>query len=370
MGQVRRIDSNMTDVLLNVENLTTSFPRDWTGTEVGSRSGWSGLAPSRGLLARAVDGLSFQVGEGETLALVGESGCGKTVTALSILRLVPPPGRVTAGRIVFEGRNLLDLDEREMRRVRGARIAMVFQDPGGALNPVLRVGAQIAEVLRAHRSLSRREARRRAVEILERVAVPSPEVRVDAYPHQLSTGMKQRAVLAAALAGEPRLLVADEPTTALDVTVQAQVIDLLRNIQRQTGMSILFITHDLGVVAEIADRVVVMYAGRAVEEGPVSAVFERPRHPYTVGLFRSLPGRQVSPGAVKGVPLEAIPGSVPQPDAFPPGCRFHPRCALAEPACGEKVPEPVSVGEDHRSACLRLKDGELPPWPASKRGRP
>jgi oligopeptide/dipeptide ABC transporter ATP-binding protein len=325
------------DTILAIRDLTTCFHVD-------------------GQVVRAVDGLDLEVRRGETLALVGESGCGKTVTALSVLRLLSsPPAKIEAGQILFEGRDLLAIGDAEMRRVRGGRISMVFQDPMTSLNPVLTVGQQIAEVLRLHKRSSRAGARRQAVELLERLAIPSPESRVDAFPHQLSAGMKQRVLLAMALAGDPVLLIADEPTTSLDVTVEAQILELFRDIQREKRMAVLFITHDFGVVAELADRVVVMYAGRSVEEGPVEELFEKPRHPYTLGLFASMPR-----GDRPKQKLEAIPGEVPSPFAFPRGCRFHPRCALALPSCRDRIPPLTSVGPEHRSACLRLEGGELP----------
>jgi peptide/nickel transport system ATP-binding protein/oligopeptide transport system ATP-binding protein len=334
----------MSNTLLRVENLKTHFLLD-------------------GAEARAVDGLSFEVRRGETLALVGESGCGKTVAGLSILGLVPPPGRICGGRVLLEGEDLLDLGGEELRRVRGRRISMVFQDPASSYNPVLSVGRQIVEALRVHTALSPAEARQGAIRLLGRVAVPSPELRVDAYPHQLSTGLKQRALLAMALACEPLLLIADEPTTSLDVTVQAEVLRLIRSLQKESGMSVLFITHDMGVVAEVADRVLVMYAGRCVEEGEVREVFDAPRHPYTLGLFES----QLRIRKGKGR-LQPIPGQVPDPMAYPPGCRFHPRCALAVEACREEAPALEDVGGGHLAACLRLEKGELPPWPTPPEG--
>ncbi|HVR76142.1 MAG TPA: ABC transporter ATP-binding protein [Planctomycetota bacterium] len=329
--------------LLSILDLKTSFHRD-------------------GLVARAVDGVSFDVEEGETLALVGESGSGKTVTALSILRLVPcPPGRMDGGRVLYRGRDLLSLPLDELRRVRGGGIGMVFQDPMTSLNPVQRVGRQIQEVVMLHRRLSRRAARRRAVELLERVGIPSPETRADCYPHQLSGGMKQRVAIAMALGGEPALLIADEPTTALDATVQAQVFDLLGRLQAESGLSILLISHDMGVVAELANRVVVFYAGRVVEMGPVEAVFDGPLHPYTEGLFESLPRR----GRI-GEPLSVIPGEVPDPFHFPAGCRFHPRCSIALGTCAEVDPATRDAGPARTSACLRLENGALPARPGRR----
>ena len=294
------------DGLLEVEELRTYFDID-EGT------------------ARAVDGVSFRLSRGRTLGLVGESGCGKSVTALSILRLVPaPPGRIASGRILFEGRDLLRLSAEEMRQVRGNRIAMVFQEPMTSLNPVFTVGSQIIEAILFHQKVTKAEARAQTVQLLRRVHLPASEERADAYPHQLSGGMKQRVMIAMALACRPDLLIADEPTTALDVTVAAQILDLLKELQADFGMSVLLITHDMGVVAETTDEVAVMYAGELVESASTRALFSQPRHPYTIGLFRSLP----SLGRAQRR-LAAIPGAVPSPLRFPSGCRFHPRCFLS-----------------------------------------
>ncbi|NLW50117.1 MAG: ABC transporter ATP-binding protein [Candidatus Brocadiaceae bacterium] len=314
-------------------------------------------------IARAVDGVSFRIGRGETFCLVGESGCGKSVTALSILRLVPsPPGRITSGRVLFGGRDLRGLSERRMRRVRGAGIGMIFQEPMTALNPVFTVGNQVAEAVRAHADVSRSEARRRALDLMERVYIRDAARRYDDYPHQMSGGMLQRVMIAMALVGRPDLLIADEPTTALDVTVQARILDLLRELRDEMGMAVLLITHDMGVVAEVADTVAVMYAGRIVETADVRSVFRTPRHPYLVSLLRSLPRR-----GGRGGRLAVIPGHVPDPRRFPPGCRFHPRCFMAAPACADSEPELRGVGRGHRAACLRLPgywaDG-APPDPA------
>jgi peptide/nickel transport system ATP-binding protein len=299
----------MAEALLSVQNLVTRFE-----TRRGS--------------VRAVDDVSFDLREGSTLALVGESGSGKSVTALSILGLVAsPPGFVEGGRVLFRGRDLLALPEPEMRRVRGKEIAMIFQEPMTSLNPVYTVGSQIGEVLRLHEGASRADARRRAVELLAQVGIPSPEDRVRAYPHELSGGMRQRVMIAMALACRPSVLIADEPTTALDVSIQAQVLELLSRLQAELGMSIVFITHDLGVVAEIATEVVVLYAGRVVESGPVEEVFENPRHPYTRGLLASMPKEGVSRARNRPRRLEAIDGIVPDLAALPPGCRFADRCA-------------------------------------------
>jgi peptide/nickel transport system ATP-binding protein len=287
--------------VLSVENLTTVFHLA------------SGAAP-------AVIDVSFHVNPGETLCLVGESGSGKSVTALSILRLVQHPGRITSGKILFKGRDLLSLDERAMQKVRGAEIALVFQEPMTALNPVFTIGNQIEETLAVHGVARGKQAKTRAIELLEAVSIPDPQRRVRDYPHQLSGGLRQRALIALALACNPALLIADEPTTALDVTIQAQILDLLRSLQKRFDLSLLLITHDLGVVAEMADRVAVMYAGRIVEESPVRELFRDPRHPYTRGLLGSMPG------GARGARLQAIHGTVPPLGQLPPGCAFAPRC--------------------------------------------
>ncbi len=301
-------------------------------------------------IARAVDGISFDVAPGETLGIVGESGCGKSVTSLSIMGLVPsPPGFHPGGEVIFDGRDLLKLPERDMRKLRGADVAMIFQEPMTSLNPIFRVGAQIGESLRQHEGLSRREARTEAVGLLERVGIPDPAKRVDDYPHQMSGGMKQRVMIAMALACRPRLLIADEPTTALDVTIQAQILDLLSDLQEELGMAIVLITHDLGVVAETAHRVAVMYGGRIVEEAHTDALFENPRHPYTLGLFRSLPQLDGARGR-----LAVIRGMVPSATDFPSGCRFRNRCDFADDACADSMPELVSTGEASTAACMRL----------------
>ena len=300
----------MAEPLLRVRNLTTSFLTD------------------EGRL-RAVDDVSFAVEPGKTLALVGERGCGKSVTALSIMRLIETPaGRIESGEILFDGRDLLKLPERDMRTVRGAQISMVFQEPMTSLNPVYTVGSQVAEAVRLHRKLGRRAARTRATEMLKLVGIPSPEERMDAYPHQLSGGMRQRVMIAMALSCDPKLLIADEPTTALDVTIQAQILDLLRRLQDELSMSVVFITHDLGVVAEFAHDVAVMYAGRIVEIASVTEVFREPMHPYTRGLLASIPSRCGSDAATRPARLPTIEGLVPNLAALPPGCRFAERCSL------------------------------------------
>ena len=303
-------------------------------------------------VVRAVDGVSFAVAPGETLAVVGESGCGKSVTSLSILRLIAsPPGRIVAGRVLFEGRDLLALTEEEMRAVRGDAISMIFQEPMTSLNPALTVGRQIAEGLVLHRGLSQRVAMAKAVEMLRRVHMPEPERRVRQYPHDLSGGMRQRVMIAMALACGPRLLIADEPTTALDVTIQAQILDLMRELARATGAAIILITHDLGVVAEMAQRVVVMYAGRKVEEAPVETLFARPRHPYTRGLLGSMPRLGDSVRAEGGKRLVEITGMVPSLKDAPPGCLFAPRCPNATERCLQEVPRLTTHGPDHWAAC-------------------
>ena len=318
----------MSDPLLAVDDLVTTF-----STEEG--------------LVTPVDGVSFTVEQGETVGVVGESGCGKSVTSLSILRLVPsPPGRIAQGRILFEGQDLLTLSEREMRALRGRDIAMIFQEPMTSLNPVFTCGDQILEALRRHQKVSATEARDQALELLHLVGIPLPEQRLGAYPHQLSGGMRQRIMIAMALCCHPRLLIADEPTTALDVTIQAQILDLLRHLKKQLSMAVLLITHDLGVVAETAERVVVMYAGKVVEEAPVRTLFHAPRHPYTEGLLRSIPRLDE-----RRESLPVIEGMVPNLLDLPSGCRFHPRCPRAERRCREEAPALRSLGEGHRVAC-------------------
>ena len=298
-------------------------------------------------VARAVDGVSFAIQPRETVGLVGESGCGKSVTALSILRLIQPPGRIESGsRLEFEGRNLLDLPPAEMRAVRGNRIAMIFQEPMSALNPVFTVGDQIAEVARVHAGASRREAWQRAEEMLQLVGSPAPAQRAHEYPHQLSGGMRQRVMIAMALVMSPALLIADEPTTALDVTIQAQILELLAGLQERVGMSILMITHDLGVIAEVASRVIVMYAGEIVEESPVGALFQAPHHPYAEGLLHAMP--KVGERRER---LAVIPGTVPPPTAWPSGCRFRDRCPYAWERCEREHPPLYQIGPGRVSRC-------------------
>ena len=320
-------------VLLEVEGLSTHFP--------GSR----GPLP-------IVDDNDLRVDQGEVLALVGESGCGKSMTALSLMRLVPKPGRIVAGRVVLGGRDLLGLPVTEMRRVRGRRIAMIFQEPMTSLNPVIRVGDQVVEAIRLHESVSRREARERTRALFVEVGIPDPEARLDAYPHQLSGGLKQRVMIAMALSTRPDLLIADEPTTALDVTIQAQIMRLLLDLQRDRKMSILLITHDLGVVNELSDRVAVMYAGRIIETGSRRTLFRQPAHPYTQGLLRSNP--------VLANPDDRLPeiaGVVPSPEDWSNGCRFASRCPYRVERCSREAPATLEVGDGHFAACHVIEDG-------------
>ncbi len=302
--------------------------------------------------ARAVDGVSFSVDAGRTLGLVGESGCGKTMTALSILRLTPPAARIIRGRIVFDGRDLLTLSDSDMRHIRGNAIAMIFQEPMSSLNPVFTVGNQIAEAVRLHQGLGRRAAREKAIEMLSLVEIPEAERRVDEYPHQLSGGMRQRVMIAMALSCHPRVLIADEPTTALDVTIQAQILDLLAGLQERLGMAMILVTHDLGVVAERADDVAIMYAGRIVEHAPVDVIFSRPMHPYTRGLLRSIP----KAGAEKARRLEAIPGMVPDLLQLPSGCHFRDRCPRAISRCTAIDPDLEALQPQHEVACVRASE--------------
>ncbi|MFH1499990.1 MAG: ABC transporter ATP-binding protein [Verrucomicrobiota bacterium] len=304
-------------------------------------------------LVRAVDNVSFEVRAGQTLGLVGESGCGKSVTALSIMRLLPQPaGKILGGQILLDGSNLPDLPIAEMHRIRGARIGMVFQEPMSALNPVQTIGRQLTEVYRIHEAITPVEARRRAIAMLARVGVPSPEIRIDEYPHNLSGGMRQRVVIAMALACRPSLLIADEPTTALDVTIQAQILDLIADLQREMGMGVLLITHDLGVIAETCDEVAVMYAGRIAEHAPVRDLFANPRHPYTRGLLGSVP-RLDSPRKTR---LPVIEGQVPAITELPVGCRFQNRCPHRIAACADAPPPLETVSTGHTAACIRWRD--------------
>jgi peptide/nickel transport system ATP-binding protein len=308
-------------------------------------------------LFRAVDDVSFDVRRGETLAIVGESGCGKSVSALSIMRLVPdPPGRIVGGAILLEGTDLLGLDEAKMREIRGNRISMIFQEPMTSLNPVMRIGDQIVEAVRLHREVSARQAWNQAVEMLRLVRIPEPARRAQEYPHQLSGGMRQRAMIAMALACRPALLIADEPTTALDVTIQAQILALMLDLQKELGMGLVLITHDLGVVAQTAQRVIVMYAGKKVEEADVETLFANPRHPYTRGLMASIPAVPTA-GAGQTARLAEIPGTVPPLTKLPVGCAFAPRCAFAIDRCRETYPPLKDWGKGHWAACWRA--GEM-----------
>ena len=298
---------------------------------------------------RAVDGVSFAIERGRTLGIVGESGCGKSVTALSIMGLVPrPPGRIAGGEILFDGVDLLKLEPAEMRERRGNQISMIFQEPMTSLNPAFTVGDQIAEVILRHRSVTKEQARAHTIEMLRRVRIPSPEKRVDEYPHKLSGGMRQRVMIAMALACDPKLLIADEPTTALDVTIQAQILDLMRKLREETGAAIMMITHDLGVIAELADEVLVMYAGKVVERADLATLFRDPQHPYTIGLMGSIPKLTADQQR-----LATIEGVVPNPLAMPKGCRFNPRCPFATDECRATEPELREVKPGHFAACLR-----------------
>lgn len=329
--------ANTDDLILDVKNLKTVF-----------------FTPSG--LFKAVDDVSFNVRRGETLAIVGESGCGKSVSALSIMRLVPdPPGKIVGGEVVLEGTDLLALDEEQMRGIRGNRMSMIFQEPMTSLNPVMRIGDQITEAVRLHQNLTAKQASTRAVEMLRLVRIPEPERRAREYPHQLSGGMRQRAMIAMALACRPALLIADEPTTALDVTIQAQILALIVDLQKELGTGLILITHDLGVVAQTAQRVIVMYAGRKVEEAGVDDLFADPRHPYTRGLMASIPAVP-APGVKAEARLTEIPGMVPSLTRLPDGCAFAPRCSLAVERCRQEYPPLQDFGGQHRAACWRAAE--------------
>lgn len=318
--------------LLDIRGLKTHFKTD---------DGW----------LHAVDGVDISIDRGETVCVVGESGCGKSVTAMTVLKLLPmPPGKIVAGQVLWQGRDLVPLSAAEMQKIRAKEIAIVFQEPMTSLNPVFTVGEQIAESLRLHEGLSKKDALDRAVDMLKLVRIPTPERRVNDYPHQFSGGMRQRVMIAMALSCKPQLLIADEPTTALDVTIQAQILDLLNDLKEQFGMAVMLITHAMGVVAEVAQRVVVMYAGKVVEEAPVAELFAHPRHPYTQGLIRSIP--RIDLAATHKVRLEAIPGSVPKLVAPAEGCRFASRCKHASPACSMATPPLREVAPGHKVACI------------------
>jgi len=305
-------------------------------------------------VVKAVDGVDFDIHEGEIFGLVGESGCGKSVTALSLLRVVPsPPGRIVDGKVMFEGRDLMKISEREMRRIRGAKISMIFQDPHSSLNPVFRIGDQIAEAIQLHQRVDKKEVPSKAAEALDLVRIPDPEDRMYQYPHQFSGGMKQRAMMAMMLACNPALLIADEPTTAVDVTIQIQILELLRELRRKQGASIMIITHNLGVIAEICDRVAVMYAGNIVEQADVVSLFEKPKHPYTLALLGTFPGAEKKRGE-----LTVIPGFVPSLVDAPSGCKFHPRCPHAKPICTKEMPPVVEVDEGHTVRCHLYEGGK------------
>ncbi len=321
----------MTPLILNIENLSTHFET------------------ARGTV-RAVDGVDLRLNEGDTLGIAGESGCGKTVLALSIMRLIPrPPGRIVSGKILFEGSDLLALTDAEMRRIRGKQISMIFQEPMTSLNPVFRIGDQIAEVLQLHEGLSAKDSRDRAVEMLQLVGIPAPASRAQDYPHQMSGGMRQRVMIAIALACRPRLMLADEPTTALDVTIQAQILGLIQDLKREIGSSVILITHDLGVIAEAAQHAAIMYAGWVVEQATVEAIFSSPLHPYTVGLMNSIP--RIGSGSSRNRYLNVIAGTIPNLLDLPSGCKFRDRCPHAMPVCAEKKPELLEKTAGHYVRC-------------------
>lgn len=319
----------MTQSLLSVEDLSIFFASE-----------------KRSL--NTVNEVSFRVSEQDFLGIVGESGCGKTLTALAIMKLLPP-NAFSSGRILFERKDILTCDEKELQKIRGGRISMIFQEPMTSLNPVFTVGSQIAEALMIHKGVSAKEAMNETIELLKVVQIPSPEMRVKDYPHQMSGGMRQRVMIAMAISCNPSLLIADEPTTALDVTIQAQILELLGSLQERNRMSLLFITHDLGIVAEYASRVIVMYAGRIVEESPVQDIFLNPRHPYTIGLLESLPKK-------KREKLKPIPGQVPNTESLPSGCKFRTRCRYAIEKCSSQEPDLMPVGNEHRSRCIRAME--------------
>lgn len=303
-------------------------------------------------IAKAVDGVSFNLGQGETLGLVGESGCGKSVTALSILRLIPtPPGEIAGGKIIFHGKDLLKISQKELRKIRGNKISMIFQEPMTSLNPLYTIGNQIAEVLTNHKDITRKEAADAAIEMLRKVRIPAPEKRIHDYPHQLSGGMRQRVMIAIAMICDPDILIADEPTTALDVTVQAQILELMKTLISEFKSSVIMITHDLGIIADIADNVAIMYAGQIVEFSPMRDIFESPLHPYTKALLASIPKLSEIGKEEK---LKVIKGSVPDPINFPPGCRFQPRCPIGSEECTKAIPELRQIKDNHLARCIKV----------------
>jgi oligopeptide/dipeptide ABC transporter ATP-binding protein len=327
----------MSKELLEIENLKTYF---YT---------WAGVV-------KAVDGVSLKVREGETLGLVGESGSGKSVTALSILRIVPRPGKIIEGQILYKGENLLEKNEEEMEKIRGEQIAYIFQDPATSLNPVFNIANQLVEVIRRHQNVTKDEALEKAIELLRLVEIPDSEIKIWSYPHQLSGGMKQRIAVARALSCQPSLLLADEPTTNLDVTVQAQILELMKNLKKKLGMAMILITHDMGVVAGVTDRIAVLYAGRVCELASTRTIFHNPLHPYTKALLTAVPNL-----AMKREKLAIIPGTIPNLIEPPSGCRFHPRCDFAGPACATTVPPLVEMEPEHFVACIRAKEISLEP---------
>jgi peptide/nickel transport system ATP-binding protein len=327
---------NMTKELLEIQDLKTYF---YT---------WAGVV-------KAVDGVSLKVREGETLGLVGESGSGKSVTALSTLRIVPKPGRIIGGRILYRGEDLLTKTEQEMQKFRGKEVSYIFQDPATSLNPVFTVSSQLTEVIRTHQNVSKEEALQKAIELFKLVEIPDPEIKINSYPHQLSGGMKQRIAVARALSCQPSLLLADEPTTALDVTIQAQILDLLKNLKQKLRMAMILITHDMGVVAGVADRITVLYAGRVCESASTRSIFQNPLHPYTRALLEAVPSL-----ALRREKLKVIPGAIPNLIELPTGCRFHPRCEFAKSGlCTDNLPELEEMEPDHYVACLRAKEIKL-----------
>ena len=325
----------MVKKILKIEQLKTYF---YT---------WAGIV-------KAVDGVSFEVNEGETLGIVGESGSGKSVTALSIIRIVPSPGKIVEGKIIYKGENLVEKKEKDLQDIRGKEIAYIFQDPATSLNPVFTIANQLVEVILRHQKITKKEALEKAIELFRLVEIPDPEIKIWNYPHQLSGGMKQRMAIARALASQPNLLLADEPTTNLDATIQAQILELMKNLKKKLGMSMIFITHDMGVVADIADRITVLYAGRVCETADTKTIFYNPKHPYTKALLTAVPSL-----ILKTEKLAVIPGSIPNLIKPPTGCRFHPRCEYAQKYCTEKIPDLIEIEPGHKVACLRATELNL-----------